>query len=270
MARTGDAMKLRALYTTGCFAMVGALLISALFIPFAIDASAASSRLPHQPTWYDFAASIAGEIWSVTTNLLVRFWSQSSIDITKQLSALVAITSIAFNLRALKRAWGAIISAKPLLDFRGRRIGSSKKYQEPMRALLLSFMFYTAYQFLSHVTGLVSAADSPLMMLIDAIIQAALVFLIFWQFRAIRAFATDAFGNDATKQGRFWTLINDALKEHKINLKNLFQSAMLLPLTFVAPRLADVFAGGNTVFPIVSTVAITLRELAESISAAAF
>lgn len=247
----------------------GTLLISALYFLSAGAASAATDSINHQQGWDETATIIIKETWIASSSYLASFLAQSPIDITKQLSALVAISSIAYNLRALNRAWHAIISAKPLLNFRGRRIGSSKKYQEPMRALLLSFTFYTAYQFLSHVTDLASPTTSPQMIMLDGLIQVALLVLVLWQFRTIRVFATDAFGQDDTKQGRFWTLINEALDEHKINLRNLFRSAIVLPLTFAAPRLAEAYHGGWSLETFTTTVADTAHELDAALSAMA-
>jgi hypothetical protein len=103
------------------------------------------------------------------------------------------------------------------------------------------------------------------MTMLEGLIQASLFLLIFWQFKTIRTFANDAFGHDETKHGRFWGLINDALNDHKINLKLVFQSAILLPITFAAPRLAEALADGTTVSLTVSTVAETIHELAKTL-----
>ena len=227
-------------------ALVALTALTALCFSLTANAGSSAGNPQSQLGLVVTTSGIVSEIWSAFSRFFEWFWSQSTVDKTKQLSSLIAASSIASNFTALTRAWHAIVAAKPLLNFRGRRIGSSKKYQEPMRALLLSFMFYTAYEFLSQVTDAVSYSTQSRITVLECAIQASLVLLIYWQFSTIKSFATEAFGQDETKQGRFWNLFNEALEEHRVNLKHVFQSAILLPLTFAAPRVAEAIDGGWT------------------------
>lgn len=169
-------------------------------------------------------------------NFFRWFFSQSATFQLQSLGGLTAAASIASNFRAIGGVWTSMTKCERLLNFTGLGIGRSDDFQAPVRALLLSFVLYSAYQILSHLTGSI-VEPSWSAYLLDAGVQLFLMLLLGLQFLRIWAMARDRWEGD-TEQLRFWRTFNSALKGKRINIRSVAVSTGLLPVAAIVPKLA--------------------------------
>lgn len=178
---------------------------------------------------------------SVACYEFFAWFSAQPFDFQVQsLGALIAASSIASNWGALFALFQSVTSCKRTLDFTGRRMGRSDDFQKPMRALLLTFGFYAAYQIYSHMQGAVGSS-SVFALYLDIGMQSFFVFLVGIQVFVIWRMAVDRWEDDKQRL-RFWRVFNQALSESKVSLSQLAVGSAIMPIAAVSPKAVQAFA----------------------------
>lgn len=169
------------------------------------------------------------------------WFSEQPLDFQIQsLGALIAASSIASNWSALLALFQSVTSCKKTLDFTGRRMGRSDDFQQPMRALLLTFGFYAAYQIYSHMQGVVGIS-SLFALYLEIGMQSFFVLLVGIQLFVIWRMAIDRWEDDRQRL-RFWRVFNQALTKSKVSLSQLAVGSAIMPIAAVGPKAVQAFA----------------------------
>lgn len=184
------------------------------------------------------------QVFEAFKGFFVWFEGQSLTFQFQTFGALFAASSVASNFRAIGGVWNSMTKCERLLDFTGLRIGRSDDFQAPMRALLLSFALYAAYQILSHLTGLVVEASWSAYLL-DVSVQTFLFALLMFQFLNIWRMASNRYESDDGQRMRFWRTFNDALKAKQISMRQVAVSTVILPVSAVSPKAVKLLAAND-------------------------
>jgi hypothetical protein len=167
------------------------------------------------------------------------FASEPMVFQLQVIAAISAAASVISNWRAASALFQDVTACERLLSFQGegKGLGNSDEFQQPMRALFLTYCFYAAYQVHSHISSAAVPANMDALYL-EFIVQAFFLVALGGQMLLIWGKARRNW-EDSTKRMKFWKIFNGALEKKKVKLHRVAASTLILPVAAILPKSAQ-------------------------------